>query len=121
MFLCHTAREYVAKQTDLPTSRPASGDDVDAIDLGWREPEKQQRRKKKDNTVGASDSTDVPEEREAAKVRLPSATLEFIFSGNAGAPNASIKGVICAVTSRPYVAIRRTGARDAEDANGQGT
>jgi hypothetical protein len=119
MLLCHTAREYVAKQTDLPTSRPASGDNVDAIDLGWREPEKQQRRKKKGIAVV---STDGSEEREAAKVRLPSTTLDmFTFSGNAGAPNASIKGVICAVTPRSYAAIRRTGARDAEDANGQGT
>ena len=120
MPLCHAAREYVTKQTDLPTSRPASGDNNDAIDLGWREPEKQKRRKRKDNAVGASDSADGSEEREAAKVRLLCCALLdiLVLSLNAGAPNTSVKGAVCAVTSRSHVAIHRTGARDAEDADG---
>ena len=120
--MLHAAQQYVTKQTDLPTSRPASRDDVGAIDLGWREPEKQKRRKKKDNAVGASNSADRSEERKAAKVRLPCALLDiFVFSGNAGTPDASLKGVICAAQPRSYVTLRRTGARDAEDADGQGT
>jgi U3 small nucleolar RNA-associated protein 11 len=67
------ARQYMTKQTDLPTSRSESRDDVDAIDLGWRKPEKQKSRKKKKKVVGASDSTDGSGEREAAKVSLPCA------------------------------------------------
>jgi hypothetical protein len=120
--MLYAARQYVTKQTDLPTSRPASRDNVGAIDLGWREPEKQKRRKKKGNAVGASDGTDGSEERKAAKVRLPCVLLNvFILSGGAGTPNASLKGAICALKPRSYVTIRRTGARDAEDADGQGT
>ena len=72
--MLHAAQQYLTKQTDLPTSRPASRDNI-TIDLGWREPEKQKRRKRKDNAVGASDSTDRSEERKAAKVRLPRALL----------------------------------------------
>jgi hypothetical protein len=116
---CHAAQQYVAKQTDLPTSRPVSRGDVGAIDLGWRVPDKQKRRKKKDSAVGASDGTDGSEDREAAKVRLPCALLDtFIFSANAGAPDTSVKGAVCTVTPGSYVALRRTGARDAEDADG---
>jgi U3 small nucleolar RNA-associated protein 11 len=72
------AQQYVTKQTNLPTSRSESRDDVDAIDLGWRKPEKQKSRKKKNKAVGASDGTDGSEEREAAKVSLPCA-LPSIF------------------------------------------
>jgi U3 small nucleolar RNA-associated protein 11 len=69
------AQQYITKQTDLPTSRSESKDDVDAMDLGWRKPEKQKSRKKKKK---ASDGTDGSEEREAAKVSLPCA-LPSIF------------------------------------------
>ncbi|KAF8506711.1 u3 small nucleolar RNA-associated protein 11 [Russula emetica] len=62
------AQQYVTKQTDVPTPRSKRREDVDAIDLGWREPEKQKSRKEKNKAVGASDSTDGSEEREAAKV-----------------------------------------------------
>lgn len=62
------AQQYLTKQIDLPTSRSEGRDDIDAIDLGWRKPEKQKSQKKKKKPVGASDSTDWPEEREAAKV-----------------------------------------------------
>jgi U3 small nucleolar RNA-associated protein 11 len=69
------AQQYITKQTDLPTSRSESRDDVDAIDLGWRKPEKQKSREKKRKAVGVSDGS---EEREAAKVSLPCA-LPIIY------------------------------------------
>ncbi len=122
MALYHAAQQYVTKRNNLQTSRPESRNNVGAIDLGWREPEKQKGRKKKDNVVGASDSTDVSEGREAAKVCFPYARLDiFIFSGNSGASNTSVKGAVRAVTSGPYVAICRTGVRNAEDDDGKGT
>ncbi|KAI0285297.1 small-subunit processome [Russula aff. rugulosa BPL654] len=62
------ARQYLTKQTNLPTSRSESSVDVDAINLGWRKPEKRKSQKKKKKAVGTSDSTDGSEEREAAKV-----------------------------------------------------
>jgi len=65
------AQQYLTKHTDRPTSRSKSRDDVDAIDLGWRKPEKQKSRKNKKKAVGASDGTDGSEEREVAKVSLP--------------------------------------------------
>jgi hypothetical protein len=70
----------VTEQTDFSTPRPASRDNVGAIDLGWREPDKQKRLKKKDNAVGASVGTDGSEEREAAKVRLPCALLQLYLA-----------------------------------------
>ncbi len=66
---CHSARQYVTKQDDLPTSRPASNDAVGTIDLGWREPEKVKGGKKKGNAVDATDSTDASERPEDAKVQ----------------------------------------------------
>jgi U3 small nucleolar RNA-associated protein 11 len=75
------AQQYLTKQNDLPTSRSESRDDVDAIDLGWRKPEKQKSRKKNKKAVGVSDSTDGSEEREAAKVSLPCALQSmFLYS-----------------------------------------
>jgi U3 small nucleolar RNA-associated protein 11 len=65
------ARLYLTKQTNLPTSRSESSVDVDAINLGWRKPEKRKSQKKKKTAVGTSDSTDGSEEREAAKVSFP--------------------------------------------------
>jgi U3 small nucleolar RNA-associated protein 11 len=69
------AQQYVTKQINLPTSRSESRDYIDAIDLGWRKPEKQKSRKKKKKAAGASDSTDGSEEREAAKVSHSCALL----------------------------------------------
>jgi U3 small nucleolar RNA-associated protein 11 len=65
------ARQYAKKQTNRPTSRSESRRDVDAVDLGWREPEKRKSQKKKKIVVGASDTSGQSEEREAAKVRSP--------------------------------------------------
>jgi len=73
------AQQYVTRQTDLPTSRSESRDDVGAIDLGWRKSETRKSRKKKNNAAGASDSTDGSEEREAAKVSLPCALLSISY------------------------------------------
>jgi len=73
------AQQYATKQTDIPTSRSKSRGDVDAIDLGWREPEKQKSRKKKNKAVGASDSTDGSEERGAAKVSLLCALPSILY------------------------------------------
>jgi U3 small nucleolar RNA-associated protein 11 len=72
------AQQYLTKHTDLPTSRSESRDDVDAVDLGWRKPEKQKSRKNKKKAAGASNSTNGSEEREAAKVSLPCA-LPILF------------------------------------------
>lgn len=74
-----TAQQYVTKQTNLPTSRSESRDDVDTVDLGWRKPEKQKSRKKKKKAAGVSDSTDGSEEREAAKVSHPCTLLSLFF------------------------------------------
>jgi U3 small nucleolar RNA-associated protein 11 len=73
------AQQYITKQIDLPSSRSERRGDVDAIDLGWRKPEKKKSQKKKKKAVGASDSADVSEEREAAKVSFPCARLSFFF------------------------------------------
>lgn len=72
------ARQYGTKQINLATPRSESRADVDAIDLGWREPEKRKSQKKK-KVVGASDSTDRPEKREAAKVGFPCTLLIDIY------------------------------------------
>ena len=73
------ARQYLTKQTDLPTSRSESSVNVDAINLGWRKPEKRKSQKKKKKAVDASDSTDGSEEREAAKVSFPCALLIVFY------------------------------------------
>jgi hypothetical protein len=44
----------------------------------------------------------------------------FVFSGTVGTSDTSVEGAICAVTSGPYVAIRRTGTRNAEADDGKG-
>ena len=71
------AQQYSTKQNDLSTSRPTSEDTVDAIDLGWREPEKVNKGKKKNNAIDETDSADATERSEAAKVRLPSTLFEI--------------------------------------------
>jgi hypothetical protein len=69
----HAAQQYSTKPNDLSTSRPTSEAIADSIDLGWREPEKVKKGKKKGTAIDATDSTDAKERSEAAKVRLPSA------------------------------------------------
>jgi hypothetical protein len=73
----HVAQQYSTKPNDLSTSRPTSKDTVDGIDLGWREPEKGKKGKKKDNAVDERDSAEATERSEAAKVRLPSILFEI--------------------------------------------
>jgi hypothetical protein len=68
----HAAQQYSTKSNDLSTSRPTSETIADPIDLGWREPEKVKKRKKKGIAIDATDSTDAEERSEATKVRLPS-------------------------------------------------
>ena len=75
----HAAQQYSTKSNDLSTSHPTGKDIADAIDLGWREPEKVKKGKKKDNAIYATDSTDATERSEAAKVRLPSALFQYLF------------------------------------------
>lgn len=70
---CHAARQYAANYGNV-TSHSKHGDTPEAVDLGWRMPEKQKRGKKKNTvakTVDATDDTDASERREAAKVCLP--------------------------------------------------
>ncbi len=106
---CHSARQYVTKQDDLPTSRPASNDAVGTIDLGWREPEKVKGGKKKGNAVDATDSTDASERPEDAKVRLLSALLNmFVFREDAGRSNTSVERTVGTLTQGPHVTIRGT-------------
>ena len=107
---CHSARQYVTKQDDLPTSRPANNDTVGAIDLGWREPEKVKGGKKKGSVaVDATDSTDASERPEDAKVRLVSTLLNiFIFREDAGQSNTSAERAVGTLTPGPYVTIRGT-------------
>jgi len=61
------ARHYVAEQNDPQTPHPVDGNNVGAVDLGWRGPEKQKKQKKKYNAVNALDSADASERRQAAK------------------------------------------------------
>ncbi|KAI0257151.1 u3 small nucleolar RNA-associated protein 11 [Lactifluus subvellereus] len=64
------ARQYAANYGNVTTSRSKQGDTPEAVDLGWRIPEKQKRGKKKDavaRTVDVTDSTDASKRREAAK------------------------------------------------------
>lgn len=73
----HVAQQYSTKPNDLSASRPTSKDTVDAIDLGWREPEKVKKGKTKDNAVDEMDSVDATERFEAAKVRVPCILFEI--------------------------------------------
>jgi len=75
----HAAQQYSTKPNDLSASRPTSKTIAGAIDLGWREPEKVKKGKKKDNAIDATDSTDATERSEAAKVRLSPTPFHYLF------------------------------------------